>query len=191
MCLLKLHHSVPVDSVIKARVELPTATAKEHKGFLTFYAIIVIYLREQHATAHNVSIFDADMQTFKVQGLRVADCTQQIWTKTLSYGSVYVERMLKDLFIEGVNKSIYQTDCQWWSGHRSASLEDLAQKVDQFTNLQRIKQRVENRLDTERARGRRKPRTSSGRHRRNRRVTNIEQPPLSRSPGAGREGQHQ
>lgn len=41
------------------------------------------------------------------------------------------------LFVEGAHRSICRTLHQWWSKHRQASLEDIAQKAESFTDLPR------------------------------------------------------
>lgn len=51
-----------------------------------------------------------------------------VWTRTLHYGFVYAEKVLKGPFDENANQSICCALRQWWSEHPDASLEDLAQK---------------------------------------------------------------
>lgn len=64
--------------------------------------------------------------------------------KKLGWGSVYIEKILKNLFVEGVRKSIFRTLAQWSAEHQTALAEDLEQNAQSFIDFQRNKLRPDN-----------------------------------------------
>lgn len=174
MWLYKQYLHSPVESVIKARVVLPTKTVKVQEGCLTSYSAIDNNLLKRYATEDNIATVYYDIRTFRQRSLMKVDYEQQLWTKTLRYGSVYTKRILKGLFVEGVNETICRTLLQrlldWlagivgriggeggifhWSSRQQASYQQLV-------GLQKKERRWE-------------PRTGRGCEPRGRRVMNVE-----------------
>lgn len=107
--LFKLHLNGPVDSVIKVRVAIPAETAKAKEMCLTLYSAITNYLLNRYATSDNIAIVDSKIRTFKQDRLKESDYAQPSCAKTLRCGSVYTQKMLKGLFVEGISKTICYT----------------------------------------------------------------------------------
>lgn len=64
------------------------------------------------------------------------ELAEGLWTTMLSSGSVYDEKFLKALFVEGVTHPICNTLRRWCVEHQYASLEDLAQREESLLNLE-------------------------------------------------------
>lgn len=88
-------------------MELRTETAKSKEGRLTSFYAIVNYLLKQFATEDNIATVEADIWDFRQGSLTATGYAQQLWKKTLTCGSIYNEKILKGLFVEGVHRSIY------------------------------------------------------------------------------------
>lgn len=127
-------------------------------------------------TDKHIETLDAIIQAHHQQCLTAADYAQQIRTKKPQCRFVYTEKMVRNLFVEGSNKTIRCTIHQWWSTHQSKSLEGLVQKAEYFTHFQGHKPRHDNHSDSKRTGSRREPRKSRERQPRKRRAINIEQP---------------
>lgn len=63
------------------------------------------------------------------------DYAQQLWTKTLRCGSIYIGNRVKGLFVKDVNKSISRTLRQWWSEQQFVSFQDPALMAEPSTDL--------------------------------------------------------
>lgn len=56
---------------------------------------------------------DVNIQNYKQSNLTTTDYVLQLWTKTLKYGSVYIEKILKELFVKNMPHSIHMAPRQW------------------------------------------------------------------------------
>lgn len=104
MWIFKHYLSSSAESFIKARVALLKENTRAQEGCVTSYYTIVNYLLKQYATDDNIASADADNHSFTQRNLMATDYTQQIWTKRLRCGSVYPEKMVKGIFLEGLNR---------------------------------------------------------------------------------------
>lgn len=61
------------------------------------------------------------------QGTRTLEAfSRELWTKTLSCGSMNAEKSVKALFVEGVIHPNPETLQRWWAANKQVSLENLA-----------------------------------------------------------------
>lgn len=98
--------SGPVEYAMKACVKLLSETVNVQRGCLTLYSAFVTYLLKRYTTDDNIEAVNADIETLKAQCLTALDYAQKLWTNTLKCESVFIENMLKVLFVEGANKLI-------------------------------------------------------------------------------------
>lgn len=75
MWLLKNYLNGSVESVIKELVALPTKISRTQKVCLT-YSVIANYLLKLYLTGDIIATVDAEIRTFKQQGLTAADYAQ-------------------------------------------------------------------------------------------------------------------
>lgn len=186
MWLFKHYRSVLIECVIKARVTLPTDSAKTQEGYLTLHSVIANYLLKTCQREDNLATVDADIRIFKGQDMTATHYVQQLWTRTLRRGSVWAEKILKELFVERVNKPICQTLHQRLSEYQLSSLKKLAQKEKSFTDHCGSKLRPKNQSDSERTKSGRAPGRNSGLQPRDRLILYFEQRSRSRSRGRHR-----
>lgn len=135
--LFKHYLAVLVEVVIKGRVALPTETSKSKEGSLASLSATVSYLLKRFATYVKVVIVEEDTRSFQARSLMATDFAQQLWKKKLRYGSVYTEKTLMGLFVEGVYRSICRKPRQWSSKHRFASLETLHGKWSRLPTFEK------------------------------------------------------
>lgn len=61
---------------------------------------------------------------------------QEMWTKKLSFGSVYEEKILTTPFVEVFIHQICKTLRYWWVEYQHASLKNLTQREKSVLHLQ-------------------------------------------------------
>lgn len=75
--------------------------------------------------------------------MTVASYSEQLWTNTLRCGSIYNEKFLKGLSVEGIHLLICQAFCHWGLEHQHTSLGEFSQKVESLTDLKENEQRTD------------------------------------------------
>lgn len=75
--LFKHYPRQPVESVIKARVELPLATSRARKGWLSSYSAFVTYFLKRYATDDKIVSVDVEICRLKQDSFLVAEYRQE------------------------------------------------------------------------------------------------------------------
>lgn len=123
--------------------------------------------------------------TFKTSGrVTWGKPTMPINYGRIGWGAAFstIKKILKDVFVEGVQPSICGTPCECWSERQQAQLKYLAQKTESFTDLHANKAR---RQKTETINKEDRPKTFKNNQNeewRGRRGMNVERSPPPSSP---------
>lgn len=126
--LFKHHLTGPIEAVRKARVALSKETAGSKERRLASFSAIFNYLLRLFETDGNTATAHAD--TKKIEGCELDGSRLRAATidKDVEVQSGYDERIVKGLFMECVQHSIWQKVRQWLSQEQHVSLEHLAKE---------------------------------------------------------------
>lgn len=114
-----------VQSIIIARVALPTDTMKAPEGCYTNVSAVVHFLLIRYATENTIAAVNDKVRNFLQLSFSATKYAQQLWPRALMRGSVYKEKVLEDLLVEGVKRAVSCFLRQRWSDDPGALLEDL------------------------------------------------------------------
>lgn len=104
--------------------------------FKTYQAVVNFWLNG-YTTDDNITTADGDIQNFRQRALGAAEYAQQLWARKVRCGSVYNEKILEGLYMEGVNQAIFWSLRQRRSELYDVSLEKLAQEAESFADSQK------------------------------------------------------
>lgn len=109
--------------VIELRKFLPRERIKAILRYVQF-------LLKRYVMNDDIAKPDPKVRSLHQGSMTPTEFLQDLWTKTLSCGSVSDEKSFMALFVDIVNHSIRKTLRHWWAEHQYASLEELVQRAE-------------------------------------------------------------
>lgn len=136
MGLLKQYLIGPIEAAVKARERLSNATNFYHEDALKSLSAIVQFVLKHHATDYKIVKLEAGVRRLRQRLMKSAEFSEELWTKKLSFGSVYDEKSIKIVSVKDATQSICQTISHWRAEHQYACPEDLTQRAESLLDLQ-------------------------------------------------------
>lgn len=135
MCMLKYFPTGPARATVNPRVTLAASANLFREESLKSYYTIIQFFFKPYVIDSNASKPDVEMRILRQRLMTAEEFAQQLWTRTLSCGSVYSEESLEALFEEGVTHPIRKSLSHCSAYYQHASIEDLAQRADSPLDL--------------------------------------------------------
>lgn len=98
MWLFKQYLNGPVETLIKARVTLPTKTVMSKEGCFISFSAIVNYMLNLFATDDNIATVNVGIKNLQQGNFTATVYAQNQWTKTLRCSSDYNEKIWRDVW---------------------------------------------------------------------------------------------
>lgn len=101
MWLFKHDLTDPAEGAGKERVTLTSSANFYYEITLRWYQAIDQFLLQLYVPNDNIAKIDAEVRSLRQGLMTVADYAQEMWRRPLIRGSVYDEKSLNALFVEG------------------------------------------------------------------------------------------
>lgn len=92
----------PAEAAVKAQIALTSSANVYHERASKSYSAIVQFLLKRFVTDHNKAELNAEVRNLSQGSTTPAEYAKDRWTKTLRCQSVYDEKTVMALFVEGV-----------------------------------------------------------------------------------------
>lgn len=133
---LHLFMKEPAAAAFISRISLPSKSRTHKEGTLTSYCKVVNHLFETYAMDDVIEETDAKIMHYTPSAdKKPIESTELLWSKALRCDRVYVEYVLKGIFIEDLHKSIRHIMGPYWESKKNATMQDLASHSTSLMHL--------------------------------------------------------